>query len=154
MKEKYESKESHKWHGVELNKLVWKLLEKKERTPGEDDTIIHASHASFYHWGKAGTVVNIARGYRLLSHVYAVLNKSVPALIYAKKCMEVTDKNKLKDFDLAYAYEAMSRAYAVGGNKANYEKYMKLAKNAGEEIKNDEDRKIFMATVQTTTLFG
>jgi hypothetical protein len=142
--QKYSEQECHKKFAVELNNLVWNLLGKKDRTKQEDETMIHAAHASCFHWSKVGTAVNLQRGEWLISHVYAVLNRPEPALHHAKLCMELTTENNLVDFDLAYAYEGMARAYACSGEKAESEKYIKLAKEAGEKIKTKEDKDIFL----------
>jgi hypothetical protein len=141
--EKYSEQECHKKFAVSLNNLVWSLLGKNDRTRQEDEMMIHAAHASCYHWSKVGTTVNLQRGEWLISHVYAVLNRPEPALHHAKLCMELTKENNLVDFDLAYAYEALARAYAVAGEKSEWDRYVKLAKDAGEEIENKEDKNLF-----------
>jgi hypothetical protein len=141
--QKYTEQECHKKFAVELNNLVWNLLGKKDRTPQEDETMINAAHGSCYHWSKVGTAINQQRGDWLISHVYAVLNRPEPALHHAKLCMELTEEKKFEDFDLAYAYEGIARAFASAGNKSDSEKYIKLAKEAGEKIKNKEDKDIF-----------
>ncbi|GAJ17526.1 unnamed protein product [marine sediment metagenome] len=90
----------------------------------------------------------------MISHVYAILNRQEPALYHVKECMELTEKNKFVDFDLAYAYEAMARAYAATGEKSEYEKYIKLTKEAGEKIKNEEDKKIFDSDFASEPWYG
>jgi hypothetical protein len=141
--QKYTEQECHKKFAVELNNLVWNLLGKKDRTKQEDETMVHAAHGSYYHWSKVGTAVNLQRGEWLVSHVYAVLNRPEPALHHAKLCLELTKENNLVDFDLAYAYEGMARAYASAKEKSESQEYIKLAKEAGEKIKNKEDKDIF-----------
>ena len=42
----------HRQLGVDLYNDAWRLLE-KERTPEEDDELLHQAHASTYHWLKA-----------------------------------------------------------------------------------------------------
>jgi len=55
---------THRALGVALYNHVWTLLEKADRTPAETDEMIHATHASGFHWSRAeGTEpVNLARG--------------------------------------------------------------------------------------------
>ena len=60
----------------------------------------------------------------MLSHVYAVLGKREEALSYAQETSRLTN---LKDFDLAYSYEASARANATSGNKKEYEKWLEKA---------------------------
>ncbi len=45
---------------VELFNHVWTLLEKPDRTSAQDDEMLHAAHASRYHWGEIGESVNLA----------------------------------------------------------------------------------------------
>ena len=147
--QKYSEQECHKKFAVELNNLVWGLLGKKDRNAQENEMMIHAAHASYFHWSKVGTAVNLQRGEWLVSHVYAVLNRPEPALHHAKLCLELTTENNLVDFDLAYAYEAMARSYACAVEKSESEKYIKLAKEAGEKIKNKEDKDLFLSDFES-----
>jgi hypothetical protein len=133
----------HKRFGIELNNLVWTMMDKPDRTPEEDEQMLHAAHASCYHWLEAGTPVNHARGVWLISRVYAVLGKADPALHYAKRCLEICEANGIADFDIAFAYEALARAHAVGSNEGERDKHLQLAQKAGEAIAGEEDRKIF-----------
>jgi hypothetical protein len=141
----YSEQECHKKFAVDLNNLVWSLLQKTDRTKQDDELMIHAAHASHFHWSKVGTAVNLQRGQWLISHVYAILNRPEPALYHAQRCMEITEENNFIDFDLAYMYEAMARAYAVAGEKSESEKYIKLADDAGKQIKAKEDRELFFS---------
>ncbi|SRR6266567_3209491 len=74
----------HKTFAMEANHLVWNLLSKANRSREEDEQMIHAAHASRFHWGEVGTPVHRTRGDWLLSHVYAVLHRPQPALDYAR----------------------------------------------------------------------
>ena len=72
---------------------TWTLLEKTDRTPAEDDEMIHSAHASRYHWGEVGVgePVNLARGEWQCSRVYAVLGRAEPALWHARRCVALND---------------------------------------------------------------
>jgi len=147
--EKFTMQECHKKFAVDFFNLVWSLLDKKDRTKEEDDKMVHAVHASRFHWGEVGSAVNIARGEWQISRVYSVLNMPESALHHAKRCLEICKENIIGDFDLAFAYEAMARAYAVAGEKSEVEKYIKLAKEAGEKIKEKEDSDLFFSDLET-----
>jgi len=146
--------EMHKYFAIELNNKTWGLLGKKDRTDAENLHMIHIAHGSCAHWLHCGTAVNEQRGEWLISHVYTVLNMPQPAIFHAKRCMLLTQENKLVDFDLAYAYEGIARAYASLGNKEEYQKYIKLARDAGDKIQNKEDKKIFDADFDAEPWFG
>ena len=67
--------ELHKKFAVDLFNLVWDLLDNGERTMEEDDRMLHAAHASRFHWGEIGTPLEFERGEWQISRVYAVLNR-------------------------------------------------------------------------------
>jgi len=145
---KYTEQECHRKSAVELFNLVWSLLDNKDRTK-EEDKMVHVAHASRFHWGEIGTAVEFERGEWQISRVYLVLNKPQKALYYAKRCLEICRENNIGDFDIAFAYEAMARAYAVAGKKTECEKYIQLAKDAGEQIKEKEDKDLFFSDLKT-----
>ncbi|MFX1420534.1 MAG: hypothetical protein ACFE9N_16680, partial [Promethearchaeota archaeon] len=80
--------------------------------------MIHTVHTSRYHWGilvseGKGGPTNLQRGEWIISRVYSVLERGEPALYHAKKCLELTKDNDIRDFDRAFAYEAIARASAL-----------------------------------------
>jgi hypothetical protein len=128
---------------------VWTLLEKERRTPEEDDEMIHAAHASRYHWGVVGTAVNLARGEWQCSRVYAVLGRAEPALWHGRRCLDLCDEHGIGDFDLAYAYEALARGHRVADQLPEAEAYERLALEEGARIADPEDREHFHADLAT-----
>lgn len=137
--------EAHAHFARTFNMEVWKLLTIEGRSPDENERMIGAAHASFAHWRVVGGSVEQQRGLWLISHVYAELEIAEPALRFAQRCLELTEAHPdaMKDFDLAYAFEGMARAAAVSGDRETALEYRERAAAAGEEIANDEDRKIF-----------
>ena len=151
---KFSEQDYHKKFAVELNGLVWDLLKKEKRAKGEDEKMINAAYASLYHWSVVGKAINFQRGHWMISHVYAVLGRPEPALYHAKLCMQLTQQHNIVDFDLAYAYEAMARAYATNRNRSECQKTVKLAIEAGEKIKGEEDRKLFFSDLDKGPWYG
>ncbi|MGQ0842168.1 hypothetical protein [Actinokineospora sp.] len=92
---------------------VWRLLEQENRTPADDDRMVHMAHASRYHWDNVGTPVNLVRGEWQCSRVYATLGRAEPALWHARRAHELCEQHAIGDFDLAFCYEALARAHAV-----------------------------------------
>jgi hypothetical protein len=126
---------------VDLFNHVWKLLEQSDRTPEQDDEMIHAAHASRYHWSQVGTKANVARGEWQVSRVYTVLGRSEPALYHAHRCLAYVEQGDgVEDWDLPFAYEALARAQASAGDPGESLRYETLAREAGEGIADDEDR--------------
>ena len=116
--------------------------------------MVHAAHASLYHWATAGKLVNVQRGEWLTSRVYAVLKRPGPALHHAKQCLELTRKHNIGDFDLAYAYEGMARALAAAGKHAECKTYQGLARQAGDKIKGKGNRELFFSDFRAGPWFG
>jgi hypothetical protein len=136
---------------AELFNAVWRLLEKPDRTPDEDDEMLHAAHASRYHWIRAGTRVNAARGEWQCSRVYAVLGRPEPALHHARRCLELCESvvDDLDEFDLPFAYEALARAYAVAGDEEQARHWLARARAAGEAVSDEDDRALLEADLGT-----
>ena len=134
---------------IELFNQTWDLMDKPDRSQAETDRMIHSAHASRYHWGVIGQPVNLARGEWQISRVYAILQRSEPCQYHAQRCLQITLDNQLQDFDLAFAYEAMARAFHLAGKSAETEKYMSLAKEAGQAIQAKDDRDYFFTELST-----
>jgi hypothetical protein len=130
----------HRRLGVDLFNEVWRLLESRE----DDDRMLHAAHASRFHWGEAPECkpVNLARGEWQVSHVYTVLGRAEPALWHAGRCLEHCERNGIGDWDLAYAYEALARAHALAGD-GEAASWKAKARAAGDAIADPADREHF-----------
>jgi len=140
------------WHRREAAALfnrVWRLLETKGRTPAQDDEMIHAAHASRYHWGVVGKPVQIAIGEWQVSHVYAVLKRPEPAAYHARRCLAVCRENRIGDFPLAFAYEALARSAAVAGRPRDRDRFARLAATAAEHIQDAEDRALLLSDLKS-----
>jgi len=135
----------HRQLGVDLFNATWTLLDKNDRSPAEDEAMIHTAHASAYHWLQVGEPLNFARSDWQLSRVYAVLNRPEPALDPAHQSLEICQAEGIGDFDLAFAYEALARSYAIDQNSDQAQHYLQLAQEAGELIKEEDDRQYFFA---------
>ncbi len=143
------AEEWHKKTAIDLFNQVWDLMEKEGRTREEDDAMVHAAHASRHHWAQVGEPVHLARGEWQISRVYAVLGRPHPSLYHGERCLEICQENGIGDFDLAYAYEAIARACAVGNDAAGREKHLELARRAAAEIAEDEDRDLVLKDLET-----
>ena len=152
------SPEVHRNLGIELFNQTWELMDKPDRTPAEDATMLEFVHSSAYHWSFAGTAVNQQRSYWQISRVYAVLGIPDACLLFAKLCRECTESglSEMEDFDIAFSFEALARAYALNGELKKTAEMFKSAVEAGKLIKDEEDRKIFSDSLNSgiLTQFG
>jgi hypothetical protein len=129
---------------------TWELLERPDRSPAEDDRMVHMAHASRFHWEDVGTPANIARGEWQCSRVYAVLGRAEPALHHAQRVLTVCQDNGIGDFDLGYAYEALARAHAVAGNVAAAREWAGRAREV--VVAEEDDRELLIADIDTIVL--
>ena len=140
---------NHRQLGVDLFNEVWRLLDSRE----DDERMLHAAHASAYHWSLAPECEpkNRARSEWQCSRVYSVLGRDEPALHHAEHCLAITEANpdNMEPFDLPFAYEALARAHGVAGNAAESQRYADLARESGESIADPEDREHFVAEAAT-----
>ena len=133
-------KKTHREFAVELFNHTWDLMDKTDRTPAETDGMIHAAHASRYHWGIAGEAIHWQRGEWQVSRVYAAAGHPHACLYHAQRCMALTEEHGIGDFDLAFAHEALARAYSLLKEIDLMNKHLKLGKDATEKIKDEGDK--------------
>lgn len=140
----------HRRLAVDLFNHVWTLLNRADRTPEQVDEMIHAAHASAYHWIFAGTAKNRVRSEWQVSRVYAVLGRAEPALFHARRCVELAETaDELEDWDVPYAYEALARASLVAGDENAARSHAERARELGEAISDDESREMLARDLET-----
>ena len=149
MPEDDSANEIHRRMAAETFNATWEYLDKEMRSSEENDMMVHAAHASRYHWSRVGTPLEFERGDWQLSRVYSTLGKGTEALHYAKHCLATCLENEIGDFDLAFAYEAMARAHAVLEQWDQAQLYIENAQKAAVSIGKDEDRKYFLGELGT-----
>jgi hypothetical protein len=127
---------------VGLFNHVWDLLGKPDRSVSDDFAMIHAAHASRYHWGAVGEPVHWARGEWQCSRVYAVLGWFEPALHHAERGLELATQHGLGPFDVGAAHEAIARSYRVIGDAAKAAEHVALGQAESAKIGDAEDRAV------------
>lgn len=125
---------------VELFNEVWRLMEARE----DDERMLHAAHASAYHWGEAPECEpkNRARSEWQVSRVYAVLGRGEPAVWHAEQCLAICKEHPdgMEAWDLPFAYEALARAHGVSGDAEEARRYEARARELAERVADPEDR--------------
>jgi tetratricopeptide (TPR) repeat protein len=128
---------------------VWWLLDATSRSQEQEDELVHAVHASAYHWLRIGTAQNRARGEWQCSHVYAVVGRPEPALHHARRCLAICEANGIGNFDLGFAYEALARAHAIAGDHDEAMRWVAAARDAADDVAEDEDRELLLSDLAT-----
>jgi hypothetical protein len=132
---------------------TWTLLETPGRSREQDDDMMHAAHASRYHWSVVGEPVHRARGEWQLSRVYAVLGRAEPALHHGRRCLELCETHALSPFDHAFAHEALARAEAVAGDADAAGTHLEAARTTAESIADEEIRGHLLNELKTVPGF-
>jgi hypothetical protein len=135
--------------GVELFNYTWTLLETEDRTQHDTDRMIDAAHASRFFWEEVGEPVHHVRGEWQISRAYAVAGRAEPALYHAQRCLELCQENEIGGFDLAYAFEALARAHAVGDDADRAAGYAARASAAAEQVPEKTDRELVLSDLAT-----
>ncbi len=143
------SKEIHKKLAMDTFNKTWDYLDKQNRTETDNVEMIHTAHASRYHWGQVGKPLELQRGEWQISRVYAVLGMGESALYHAEIALKTCQEKGIGDFDLAFAYEAVARAFSIMKNHSEKEKHLALAKEAGHKITDKDNREYFMSELDS-----
>lgn len=152
----YTEQEAHRHFATSANGKIWGLLDKADRSQAEDELMLNAAYASCYHWLQVGTDLHHQRAEWMIARVYAELGVGEGALFHARRCHELTEQHAdlMEDFDRAYAFEAMARANAVAGNRADAQEYLKLAEEASQAIADAESKKFFVGDLNSGDWHG
>lgn len=134
---------------ADLFNHTWELLEMTSRTPAQDDRMIHAAHASRFHWEQVGDAKNLAIGEWQCSRVYAVLGHPEEATYHARRTLDICDDAGLTGFVHAEANEALARALLVAGDRAGAAAAEAAAWADAEGIDDEEERQIFEQDMAT-----
>lgn len=128
---------------------VWRLLEKEDRSPAEDERMVHMAHASRYHWEQVGTASNLSIGEWQVSRVYAVVGRPEPALHHAHRALQIAQEHGIGDFQVAFGYEALARAFAVAGDMDEARRWTEQALAAVDGIAKEFDRELLLSDLET-----
>jgi hypothetical protein len=132
---------------IDLFNGVWELLRIEDRTIEDDDRMLHMAHASRYHWGQVGEPENLARGEWQCSRVYAALGRAEPCLHHAQRVLDICQAHGIADWDLAFAYEALARGYAVANDQSTARLMTERA--LAVDITDEEDRTLLLGDLET-----
>jgi hypothetical protein len=133
----------------ELFNHVWGLLDEPDRSVEQDDAMLHAAHASRWHWGRVGGPEPMAVGEWQCSRVYAVLGRPEAALHHARRCLELSTLDGVDRFVEASAHEAMARALAIAGDMDGARAERNAAYAIAVDLDDDDDRGVIESDLGT-----
>jgi len=101
---------------ISLFNGVWDHIDNKNRTEADELEMVHAAHASRWHWQQAGGPKQWAIGEWQCARVYCEVGFPELAIFHAQACLELTESNNLEQWMHASAYEVLARAYWGAGD--------------------------------------
>jgi hypothetical protein len=139
--------EEHRALAAALFHRVGQLLDSPGgRSVDDDIEMLHAAHASRYHWSRAGgTAEHLARGEWQVSRVYAVLGRWEPALVHGRLCLALAHEHELGAAELAWAHEALARAHLAAEHLGAARRHLVEARRALAELDDPHERSLLEA---------
>ena len=136
---------THRQLAIELFNRTWELLDKDNRTDGEDAEMLTAAFASRYHWCQVGEPKNFSVSDWQISRVAAVLGNPDLAEEYGRRALEVAAKADLGPFYLGYGHEALARAAELAGNRDDARQHLASATELVEQVVDTSARELLAA---------
>ncbi len=142
---------AHRWFSADCFNRAWALIDKKERTPEENEEMIRLSLASTWHWTQRPDCTNVNRSISLWqnSRAYALAGQAENARRYGQMCLDVSQSAALPPFYLGYAYEALARAERLGEDHQQVKALVIEARRLAAQVEDDEDRQLLLADLDT-----
>lgn len=136
---------AHKYFAAHCFNSTWDLLDKKDRTPEDDEQMIRTTLASSWHWTQREdcTATSMSVAYWQASRVYAVLGQADNARRYGQLCLDISQD--VEPFYLGYAYEALARAESVAGNSERSAEYLAKAREAAAKVEDADSKQWLVA---------
>jgi hypothetical protein len=111
----------------ELFSQVLSLLERDDRNCAENSRMVHAAHASRFHYDLGGTPLNWGLGEWQCARVHTALRHADAALYHAWLYLEIAESYGLGPFHFAYAHTALASAFALV-NAEESQRHLELAR--------------------------
>ena len=141
----------HKYFSADCFNRSWDYIDKPVRTTSEEDTMLHLSMASLWHWTQREdcTPTNLSVGYWQVSRVFALLRQADNARHYGELCLEEAQKEGVLPYYRGTAYEALARAEFIAGNLDKVEVYLDQAKQVAASLTDPEEKKMLQSDLAT-----
>jgi uncharacterized protein YndB with AHSA1/START domain len=144
----------HRQRGIETTNAVFELLGRPTLDADERADLVDMAHAARWHWRHAAgaTEVNGLRADYLCARAHSWVGNGAEALRHAEQCLARTQAASLTDFDLAYAHEAVARAFACTGDLVAAAEHLALA--LAVPVADQEDAGILSADIASGPWYG
>ena len=112
---------NHRKLAVAYYNAAWDLIDRSERTPGQDRDMIGVALTSRQHWIEAGgTDENLTVADWQVAHAASLAGFGQVALSFAQAAVDRADSSDVPTWLKASTHEGLARANAALGDKAGY----------------------------------
>ncbi len=141
---------AHHFFAVTFFNEIWGLIDKPERTPQDNEFMLHLAHSSLLHWSNNPEInpSNWSIGYWMLSRVYSLNSDGENALKYAEKSYEYAESGKLDPFFTGYAYEAMARGFLLTGDEEKFQEYLQKALDCAKNVTDKDSQELLLTDLK------
>jgi Flp pilus assembly protein TadD len=130
----------HRYFSAHAFNGAWDYIRLPTRTDEETEAMLHAAHASFWHWSHRPdlTPTNLSIGYWQLARVYTLAGEPETALRYARRCLEASAE--AEPVYQGFAHEALARAELARGDMEEAAAHKARALALAHQVDDPEDR--------------
>lgn len=141
----------HRFFSTDSFNKTWDLLDKKERSPEDDEQMLLRAAASLWHWTQRpdATPENLSVGFWLVSRVHAVAGCAEEAVRYGELALSQAGKTGVAPYAVAYAHEALARGHAAAGRRKQAGDHVALARKASDRMADEETRRQLLADLES-----
>jgi hypothetical protein len=132
----------------QANNQAWTLAEMPQRSPDEDEEMLHAAHAAIHFWKIVGTPGNHAHAALLLAHVYALLKLPRPATHYLGRSLPQLTQQDCAPWERAFAHAVAASVATAEGDAEAYARHFSEAKVHAAQMTDPQARESFAATLR------
>lgn len=143
---------AHRYFAADCFNRAWDFIDRSERTLAEVDAMLHAAHASAWHWRQRldCTPNTLSVSYWQLARVHTLAGQTQAAARYAALALEFSQGES--PFCRGYAYEALARAARAAGDRAAALAHLTEAQRCLEEVTDPEERALLARDLDTLQL--
>ena len=136
----FEPNSAHRWFAVNCNNSAWDLIESAPHSEDDVEHMIHAAHASAWHWLQVGTPAHHVRALHLLTNAYAAAADGATALRYAQQAAALSEQHKheLTPFDQAMTEASLAAACSCAGEADRANSHGENVSSALSDLEEDE----------------
>ncbi|WP_109126349.1 hypothetical protein [Dyella sp. C11] len=130
----------------QANNHAWTLAESPQRSPEEDEDMLHASHAAMYFWSMEGTPAQRAHAALLLAHVHALLRQPESAARYLARAWPHFETGECAPWEMAFAHAVTANVAFANRDATAHARHYADAQTFADRMTDADTCAMFAAT--------